>query len=490
MADDEFHDFRRIADAIAADIARGRLRPGDRLPTQRAFARRRRIAPSTASRVYGELVRRGLVVGEVGRGTFVRAAGAPEPSGRTLTEPGTAAEVNLELNYPSVPGQSELLAAGLGGLLRPDVLAAATATAGPSGTPAARTAAARLLAEGPWRPAPEQVLFAGNARQAIAGALSTAVRPGGRVGVEALTYPVVKDIARRLGVTLVPIPSDEAGLRPEALVDAHRKAPLSAVYVQPTLHNPTCVTMPGERRAELAEAVRALHLPVIEDRIWAFLYGYRDGYGVGVGDGGGGDGGGGDGGGGPVPPLAAYARERTYVADGLSKRLAPGLSVGLLVVPEGRTGPAEAALRSGGWPAQRFALEAVTRWLGDGTVDRLVAAKRADAEARHRIAAACLAGQDVRTDPRAYYAWWRLPAPWRAETFTAAAASHGIAVTPGTAFAVSAHSAPHAIRVGLASPDHGTLRRALTRLAHLARHADGAERNPPGSRPVSKERGR
>uniref|UniRef100_UPI0035236F74 GntR family transcriptional regulator n=1 Tax=Streptomyces sp. PU_AKi4 TaxID=2800809 RepID=UPI0035236F74 len=71
------HDYQRIADRIAADILGGRLKPGQRLPPQRSFARRRGIAASTAGRVYAELVRRGLVVGEVGRGTFVRAAPVP-----------------------------------------------------------------------------------------------------------------------------------------------------------------------------------------------------------------------------------------------------------------------------------------------------------------------------------------------------------------------------------------------------------------------------
>lgn len=101
-------DYRRLADRMADDIAAGRLRPGQRLPPQRVFARRSGIAGSTAGRVYAELVRRGLVVGEVGRGTFVRAA--PAGNGRALVEAATAAPVNLELNYPSAPGQSELLA--------------------------------------------------------------------------------------------------------------------------------------------------------------------------------------------------------------------------------------------------------------------------------------------------------------------------------------------------------------------------------------------
>ncbi|MFJ3226138.1 PLP-dependent aminotransferase family protein [Streptomyces sp. NPDC086783] len=453
-------DYRRIADGIADDIAAGRLRPGERLPTQRAFARRRRIAVSTAGRVYGELVRRGLVVGEVGRGTFVRAA--PVPSGRALAEPATTAPVNLELNYPVAPGQSELLAAGLAPLLRPDVLARSLRTAPAAGTPEAREAAAGLLATAGWRPAPARLLFAGNARQAVAGTLASLVRPGGRVGVESLTYPLVKEIAARLGVVLVPLATDGEGLRPDALAAAHRTAPLSALYVQPTLHNPTSLTTSAGRRAELADTVRDLELPVVEDRIWSFLY---------EGD----------------EPLAAYAPERTHVVDGLSKRVAPGLTAGFLVVPEGRQEAVAAALRSGGWTAGRFALEAAVRWIHDGTVDRLVAAKRADAARRQRLAARHLDGFDVSADPRAYYVWWRLPAPWRADTFAAAAARHGIAVTPGPAFHVApggrtpggaglpavpqVATAADAVRLGLASAPEEELARALRTLASVARSA-------------------
>ena len=174
--------------------------PGERLPPQRVFARRRGIAGSTAGRVYGELVRRGLVVGEVGRGTFVRAAPAGT-AGRALAEPAAPAPVNLELNYPSAPGQSELLAAGARA-------AAAPRRADRGAAPGRRRPAPPPRARPPpgcsprpaGAPTPDRFLFTGNARQAIAAALASLVRPGGRVGVEALTYPLVKEIAGRLGI--------------------------------------------------------------------------------------------------------------------------------------------------------------------------------------------------------------------------------------------------------------------------------------------------
>lgn len=444
-------DFRRVADRVAAQIAAGRLRPGDRLPTQRAFARRHAIADSTASRVYAELARRGLTVGEVGRGTFVRATAPAE--GPALAEP-TPARVDLELNYPVVEGQSALLGAGLARLSRPDVLAAALRPAGATGTAAAREAAAALLTRPGWAPDPATVLFAGNGRQAIAAALSALVPTGGRLGVEEFTYPVVKSLAARLGITLVPLACDEDGLRPDALLAAHRDGPLGAVYAQPTLHNPLTVTMPDRRRAELAAVLRQIDTVAVEDAIWSFLA--ADGAETADAPN-------------TPPPLAAYAPERVILADSLSKRLAPGLTLGFAVTPPALADRLTAALRSGAWTAAGYALEAAPGWLTDGTADTIRAAKRADAAHRVRLAVRALDGFDLRTDPHAYFCWWNLPEPWRADTFVAAAARRGIAVTPAASFAAGPHRAPGAVRLGLASPPPTVLDRALATLAALAR---------------------
>lgn len=430
-------DFRLIADELAAEIRAGRLSPGERLPPQRRFARQRDIAGSTAARVYGELVRRGLAVGEVGRGTFVRAA-APgsEPA---LTEPGEA-RVDLEMNLPVLPDQAVSLAAGLTRMARPDVLAAALRATGAAGTAAARDAAAAFLARGDWAPDPRRILFAGNGRQAIGAALAAVVPAGERLGVERLTYPVVKGIAARLGITLVPLAMDEYGLLPEAVATA---PPLRAVYLQPALHNPLGTTMPPGRRAELADTLRRLGLHAIEDAIYGFLRA-------------------------DLPPLAALAPERTTLVDSMSKRLAPGLTLGFAVTPAGGEQRMASALRSGAWTASRFALEAATRWMTDGTADAIARAKRIDARERQRIRAARLAGFTVHADPHGYHCWWELPPPWRAETFVAAAARRGIAVAPAAAFTVGSGHAPNAVRLALGSPAHDTLSDALDVLAALA----------------------
>src|SRR2546423_14846509 len=72
--------YLAIADALAEDAGAGRLRAGTRLPTHRDLAQSLGLTVGTVTRAYAEAARRGLVSGEVGRGTFVRGGGAPPPA--------------------------------------------------------------------------------------------------------------------------------------------------------------------------------------------------------------------------------------------------------------------------------------------------------------------------------------------------------------------------------------------------------------------------
>jgi DNA-binding transcriptional regulator YhcF (GntR family) len=104
--------YRAIADALEADIATGRLAPGEKLPTQRDLAARLGVDLTTVTRAFAEAASRGLILTEGRRGSFVRARSAaalpdlagldaasgmnmpPEPDGpiiRELIASGTAA---------------------------------------------------------------------------------------------------------------------------------------------------------------------------------------------------------------------------------------------------------------------------------------------------------------------------------------------------------------------------------------------------------------
>jgi DNA-binding transcriptional MocR family regulator len=230
-------------------------------------------------------------------------------------------------------------------------------------------------------------------------------------------------------------------VRPDSVQKAHREAHLSAIYIQPVVQNPLGMTMTSTRKADLLRVVEKLDLPVIEDNVYGFLEN--------------------------EPPLAALAPESCIVIDGLSKRIAPGLSLGFVVPPRRLRESVMASVRSGGWTASGFAFAAAQRMMGDGTVAELSRLKRIDACARQKLAADCLSGFEIQANERSYHLWLTLPEHWRSQTFVAAAARRDIALTPSTTFAVTPGHAPNAVRLALAAPTMDQLDSGLRMLAAM-----------------------
>jgi DNA-binding transcriptional MocR family regulator len=234
---------------------------------------------------------------------------------------------------------------------------------------------------------------------------------------------------------------DEDGVRPDALQKAHREGHLSAIYVQPVIQNPLGMTMTAARRADLLRVVGKLDLPVIEDNVYGFLD--------------------------TEPPLAALAPESCIVIDSLSKKIAPGLSLGFIVPPPRLRERVTASVRSGGWTASGFAFAAGQRMMGDGTAAELSRLKRLDARARQKLVADRLSDFEIRANEKAYHLWLTLPAHWRSQTFVAAAARRDIALTPSTTFAATSGHAPNAVRLALAGPTMDQLDVGLRTLAAM-----------------------
>ena len=95
--------FQRIVDALAADIASGRLVRGQRLPTHRALANALGIDLTTVTRAYGEARRRGLLDAQVGQGTFVS-----ETTARAAADLPAPVNIDLSMNLPPQPVEANL----------------------------------------------------------------------------------------------------------------------------------------------------------------------------------------------------------------------------------------------------------------------------------------------------------------------------------------------------------------------------------------------
>ena len=369
-----------LADAIAHDLARRALAPGDRLPTHRALAADLGVTVRTVARGYAEAERRGLVGGEVGRGTYVRAAFGLATSASTLVD-------LAALHPPIAPGvlPAERMASTLRSLADdPLSLQAVTDTEHGADRPAHREAAAAWVAHGEFNPGADDVLLTAGAQHALTLCL-LALAPGGTtVATAALTNPGLVAAARALSVPLVLVESDEDGMLADSLDEVCSRQDVAAIHLQPTLDNPRGRTMPRARREGLAGVARRHDVWVIEDDPLGPLVRDRP------------------------DPVATLVPERTCHIASAAKVLALGLRVGVLATPEATYPRLAAALRASTWLTAPLLGEILSRWIGDGTAEQVIRQRASACHERNALARAMLAGLDVRGDAGSPHVWLEL----------------------------------------------------------------------------------
>lgn len=418
--------YLAIAHALADDVARGRLKPGERLPTQRELGAALGVALGTVTRAYAEAERQGVIRGEIGRGTFVA-----EPREAALDDAAAPGVIDLSANLPVYCEDPDLGAAlrrlgerpDLGELLRYQAHA---------GMLRHRQAGARWARRFGLEADAGSVLVCAGTQNALTVAFSALTGPGDVIFTEELTYPGVKAVAQHLSLRLVGLPIDGEGLVPEALEAAAKRHPRArAVYLIPTLHNPTSASLSEARRRAIAEIAAAHDLEIVEDDADRLLVA------------------------GAPPPLSRLAPERGYFVAGMSKAVSGGLRIAFLVVPPGEAERVARGLWATQWMVAPLMAEIAALWIDDGTADQVVERKRAEAAARQRLAREWLDGvATYRAHPNGYHLWIELPAGRKSAEIVAEAYRRGVAVTPAESFAVGDAPVPAAVRACLGAARH------------------------------------
>lgn len=433
--------YKTLVDTFARDIASGALPPGTRLPTHRQLAEQQGLALVTASRVYSELETMGLISGETGRGTFVREIALPLSHGLDQ-QAAVAGVLDLNFNYPSLPGQAELLRVGLRQLALSGDLEALLRYQPHAGRSHERACIARHLERRGLMVDAEELLIVSGAQHGLAAAVMGLLKPGDVVAVDALTYSGFKVIAEAHRLEMVPVPLKDDGPDLDALEKLCCKRRIKAVYTMPTLHNPMGWVMDLAWRVRLVAIARQHGLMLIEDAAYAFLADE------------------------PPTPLRNLAPELTVYVSGFSKNVATGLRVGFVVAPLQWVPAIERTIRATTWNTPGVMTALVCGWIEDGTVARLEVEKREDATRRQALARTVLAGLRIVGHPASYFLWVQLPEDARADQVAVELLAMNIAVSTAEPFA-TAGPVPHAIRLALGSVDMTALSEALHKVRQV-----------------------
>src|SRR5882672_9106414 len=171
--------YEGIVDALAADVASGRLHRGDRLPTHRALAQALGLDLTTVTRAYNEARRRGLTEARVGQGTFVAESVARAPRSTA-----SGIEFDLSMNLPPEPVEADLegrIARGLDGLRRVYGLTDFLSYQQAGGSEADRGVAADWLRKRVRMAAADRLLIFPGTQTALMCLLLSLTRPGDTV---------------------------------------------------------------------------------------------------------------------------------------------------------------------------------------------------------------------------------------------------------------------------------------------------------------------
>lgn len=327
--------YRQLRQAIEHQILNGGQNPQHPLPSSRELARELGLSRNTINAAYQELQAEGFIEPRARRGFFVNTemltrSASDHESANKCDDPvdwsrHLGARLDAEMPeitkvrdwdrypYPFVAGQLDVSdfprlawARALREALDPPHLHYSLRDGVDEDDPLLVEMLCRhVLPSRGIQARPEEVLVTSGSQQGLDLLAHTLVKPGQIVGVEDPGYADARHTFVRAGAGLRPLQVDDSGMVPP-----EDWGGIKLLYLTPSHHSPTNVTLSGGRRQQILAGARAADALIIEDDYDSeFRYGGK-----------------------PTPALKALPHsERVIYLGSFTKFLAPGLRLGYLV---------------------------------------------------------------------------------------------------------------------------------------------------------------
>ncbi|MGD9906584.1 MAG: PLP-dependent aminotransferase family protein [Vicinamibacterales bacterium] len=360
---------RQLYQQLREAILSSRLRPGDRLPSTRELAAALRVARTTVTGAYDQLIAEGYLEARLGAGTFVGRE-LPERAPRSARARRTATPTpairvsSFAARLPPLasrrlpqPGVIDLSAAASDLTLFPTavwsrlVRRALRRRGAPADPPSVagdtrlREAIAAYLGRSrAVRCTPDQVLVTSGSQQALDLCARVLVDRGDHVAVEEPGYPEGRHLFAAAGAVVHPVPVDGDGLVVTRIPPSAR-----LVFVTPSHQYPSGVALSLARRLELLAWVRTTGGVIVEDD-YDSEFRYR---------------------GAPLPALQGLGEALPVVYVGtFSTATFAGLRLGYLVLPAALVEPFARAKRHASGPTASLEQAVLAEFIREGHFER------------------------------------------------------------------------------------------------------------------------
>lgn len=445
--------YKAVVATIRTGIEVGTLQTGDKLPPVRELAWQLKITPGTVARAYTILTDEGVLLAEVGRGTYVaepRAARVQDAPIEIDVIPHKAEEdlnpYNVSLFSPHLPciGQDALVRK-LMAQVAADPPSGVMHYPSRNGARPAREAVLRWLEGTPLGPLGEKdIVLCQGGQNGILLVLQSILQ--GRkptVLIEELAYPGFRRVAEMLRADVVPVPMDADGIIPAALEAIVKSHDAQVLCTSPEVHNPTGGFTPVARREEIAAIARRHDMQIVED----------DCYRMGVNR---------------APSYRMLAPERGWYVSSIAKTITPALRFGFAIAPEGKWSILRRTAEHSFFGLATPVTDLCALLLNHPQIDELTEETRKGFNKYVQSAVNILGGYDLSWRADVPFLWLRLPLGWRAGAFCQAAEAVGVQIRSAEEFVCRDARAPHAVRMAVnAGVSIKSFEDAINRLCQL-----------------------
>jgi DNA-binding transcriptional MocR family regulator len=446
----------RTVQALRRHIAQRSF--GEPIPSSRLLRGELGVGPVTVRRAVAQLVGEGLLTTRPGVGTFVSkperrpaadtswqqiALGASpvDSSGMAsmnrVEHPGV---IPMAMGYPdaSIRPDGRIAAAMSRAARRPDAWSAPP----PQGLPELRSWFASQIGVDS-----DDILISNGCQGALSATMRALIPSGGPVLFSVPTYPGALAVARSAGLVPIPVPIDGDGIRPDLLQRAFETTGARLLYLQPTFANPEGDVLRPDRRAEVLDIAATAGAFILEDD-WARWLGH-----------------------GPTPPpplIRDDADGHVITISSLTKAAAPSLRIGAIAA----RGPV--LHRIGAMrlvddrficrPLQETAVELVTSTGWRTHLQSFSVSLRQRFEALTASLVHRLPDCTFQRPAGGLCLWLRMPVTVNEASVVERGFANGIAVSPGSDFAIGEPEHPH-VRLSIAATAESEIDEAIRRLA-------------------------
>lgn len=416
-----FPIYNCLASMMERDIKSGKLPANTKLPPQREMADFLDLNLSTITKAYKLCEMRGLIHAVTGKGTFV----APYANVSTTTvEKNTEPRIEMAVIHPFYESNAEIRDLTIE-LLKRDFSEQLFEYSHPLGDRGQIVTAAKWLKRFGLDADEQNTMIAAGGQNALATILSSLFAAGDRIAVDTYTYPNFISLANLLYLQLVPIATDEWGMRPDDLENICGLQKIKGIYMMPAGSNPTNTAFTDSRKKEIAKVIKKRDLIAIEDDNYASLQ--EEVY----------------------SPVALEAPEHCIYVSGLSKPLCPGLRIAYLYLPRRYINAMERGMISQNLKISSLNMEIAAEIIRSGLAWKIIEKKRIAAIARNKIYASYFPHSKVCME--SYYQWLKLPAHCNGRLCEAELAFRGVSVFGAERFSIGNQGKANAVRIAACS---------------------------------------